>query len=54
MLKYLKYSGIWCGIIVNPHHWVFKYYGESEDVLFSKSIMFGPIWITIVIDNGKW
>jgi hypothetical protein len=59
MWKYIKYSGVWIGIVVNPFHWQFgwkKNYGlfEINDNLFDNSLHFGFIWIRIIIDDGRW
>lgn len=57
--EYLKYSGIWVGFVFNPYHWQFKYQTKSYEVpnydnLFDNCVYFGPIWIRVVIDDGKW
>lgn len=60
MLKnYLKYSGLWTGLVLNPYHWQLKIKTGSEsilddDVIFGLSIYFGPVWIRMVIDDGSW
>lgn len=49
MLKnYLKYSGIWIGLVVNPYHWQFgtKKFDEG-------CVHFGPIWVRVLIDDGS-
>jgi hypothetical protein len=56
---YLKYSGIWMGIVLNPYHWEFKIKTGSEsiledDVIFGFSIHGGPVWFRLVIDDGTW
>ena len=57
ILDYLKYSGIWVGIVFNPYHWQFGW-KRNEDVydshLFDNSIHLGPIWIRVIIDDGHW
>jgi hypothetical protein len=60
MLKnYLKYSGLWAGLVVNPYQWQFKIKTGSEsilddDVIFGLSIYFGPVWIRVIVDDGSW
>lgn len=48
MFNYLKYSGIWLGVVVNPYHWRFGIRDYDPGAIF-----FGPFWIRVVIDNGK-
>jgi hypothetical protein len=57
ILKYLRFSGIWFGFVVNPCHWQFGWkrgFNVWEDYLFDNSIHLGPIWIRVIIDDGKW
>jgi hypothetical protein len=56
ILKYLKYSGIWIGIVVNPIHWRFSLTNESilENYIFDNCVYFGPVWIRVIIDDGRW
>jgi hypothetical protein len=56
---YLKYSGLWAGVICNPYQWQFKIRFGSEGILedeplFGISIYLGPVWIRLVIDNGEY
>ena len=52
-MSWLKYSGIWAGLVVNPYHWRLKW--ESSDArVFENCIYVGPVWIRVIIDNGKW
>jgi hypothetical protein len=57
ILNYLRYSGIWAGIVVNPFHWQFGW-KRNIDVydnhLFDNSIHMGPIWVRVIIDDGRW
>ena len=58
MLKWLKYSGIWIGLVINPFHWrIGLFQGSKEwpdERLFENSLHLGPIWIRIIIDDGRW
>jgi hypothetical protein len=53
VLKYLKYSGVWIGIVINPFHWQFGWY-SGEEGLFDNAVHLGLIWIRIIIDDGNW
>lgn len=57
-MKYLKYSGIWCGVAVNPYHWQLKLENILPDDMNPKQngvfISIGPFWIRIIIDDGSW
>jgi hypothetical protein len=49
MLKnYLKHSGIWIGLVINPYHWSFgvKKYDPG-------CIHFGPLWIRVYVGNSE-
>lgn len=56
--KYLKYSGIWIGLVINPYHWEFRFEIIRPDQLNPDMHGFycnaGPIWIRLIIDNGSW
>jgi hypothetical protein len=56
--NYLRYSGIWSGLVINPFHWDFRYQFLHPDDLNPNMrgvyISFGPIWIRVVIDDGTW
>jgi hypothetical protein len=59
MLKnYLKYSGLWAGLVLNPYHWNFKLEVDPPQLidtyLFHFELYLGLIWIRIVIDDGNW
>lgn len=49
-LAYAKHSGIWLGLVVNPYHWQFRIVSSNED----NAIYFGPFWVRVIIDNGRW
>jgi hypothetical protein len=57
--KYLKYSGIWVGFVFNPYHWEFKYITKvkewpESDNWFDNKLSLGPVWIRVIIDDGRW
>ena len=56
ILNYLRYSGIWAGIVVNPFHWQFGFLKESfnDDFIFENCLSLGPVWIRVIIDDGRW
>jgi hypothetical protein len=56
--NYLRYSGIWVGLVVNPFHWDFRIQTLHPDDLNPNMrgvyVSIGPIWTRLVIDNGSW
>ena len=57
--NWIRFSGIWVGFVVNPFHWRFRYdtKGNSDgwaDPVFENCLHFGPIWIRVIIDDGRW
>jgi len=56
--NYLKYSGVWMGIVINPYHWNFHFDFKSDHIIdnyiFFSQLYIGPFWIRIIIDDGKW
>ena len=56
--NYLKYSGIWVSLAVNPYHWRFhKEFNKPNDMdpsMYSLYLTLGPISIRFVIDDGSW
>lgn len=59
ILKYLKYSGIWFGVVVNPYHWRFGFSKDTfgvnyGDYIFENCLHVGPVWIRVIIDDGRW
>lgn len=56
--NYLKYSGLWAGLVLNPYHWNFKLEVDPpqliDSYLFHFELYLGLIWIRIVIDDGNW
>lgn len=56
-MKWLKYSGVWFGFVVNPYHWRFEWDAKpiTPDVQLETALYLGPVWIRVVIDDGeKW
>lgn len=57
-MKYLKYSGIWLGVVINPYHWEFRLERITPDDLNPNQhgvfITIGPVWLRVVIDDGSW
>lgn len=61
-MDWLKYSGIWMGLVVNPFHWRFSWVTTDKsmwkefpnDFVFENCVYFGPIWIRVIIDDGRW
>ncbi len=56
-MKFLKYSGIWFGLIVNPYHWRFaieKPLDWLDQPLDGFAIYIGPVWMRVIIDDGSW
>jgi len=56
--KYIRYSGLWIGLVFNPYHWEFRFDQLHPDELNPNMrgfyISFGPFWIRIVLDDGSW
>ena len=53
-LRYLKYSGIWFGVAVNPYHWKISWRATAGPAPEENVIQFGPFWIRVIIDDGRW
>jgi hypothetical protein len=58
MIKWLKYSGVWITVVVNPLHWQMQAEtirpDELNPKLYGVVVNLGPIVIRIIIDNGSW
>lgn len=56
--NYLKYSGLWAGLVFNPYHWEFRVTTsgptELDPAMHTLFISLGPIWIRGTIDDGSW
>jgi hypothetical protein len=56
-MNWIKYSGVWIGIVLNPFHWRFGFVkGENvwDDPVFENCLHLGPVWIRVIIDDGRW
>jgi len=57
-MNWLKYSGIWINIAVNPFHWTFRFNTIVKDELsplgWRIDIQLLFLNIRIVLDNGDW
>lgn len=58
-LKWIEFSGVWVGFVLNPYHWEpdFKFIAKSESDewgLVFIEINIGLVWIRIIIDDGRW
>lgn len=61
IFDYLRYSGLWFGVVVNPFHWQPDVQYVINDALneidyydFYLYVSIGPIWVRITIDDGSW
>jgi hypothetical protein len=58
MIKWLKYSGVWVTLVLNPYHWqiAFNYEGPNDmDPARHHAILsLGPVNMRIVIDDGSY
>ena len=56
--NYLKYSGLWAGVVLNPYHWEFRFTNIKPDELnpnnYGFMISIRPVWVRGVIDDGSW
>ena len=56
----VKYSGLWVGFTLNPHHWQLKFKTGAEGLLddepsiFGLHVYFGPLWMRIILDDGQF
>jgi hypothetical protein len=57
-LNYIKYSGLWMGVAINPYHWELRFVTDGHTDLDPKQhlvfVALGPFWIRGVIDDGTW
>ena len=58
-VNWLKHSGVWVGVVLNPYHWQFdlktqKDAPHDEYGVGFLEINLGLIWIRIAIDDGRW
>jgi hypothetical protein len=58
MIKWLKYSGIWFTLVLNPYHWrvTFNYEGpnDMDPAMHNSVLSLGPVNMRIVIDDGSY
>lgn len=58
LLNYVKYSGLWFGVVVNPFHWElrfdFLHPDELNPAMRGIFVSVGPVWVRGIIDNGTW
>jgi hypothetical protein len=57
ILNYCKYSGIWIGLVINPFHWRFGFVKGSDiwnNPVFENCLHLGPIWLRVIVDDGRW
>jgi hypothetical protein len=59
MIKWLRYSGVWVTLILNPFHWGLGFYKDKEEVLSAPNMLsyrLQIIFVTIrlVVDDGSW
>jgi len=57
LISYLRCSGIWVGLVINPYHWQFGWKRSVDELnsnLFENAVHFGPLWIRVVVDDGRW
>lgn len=57
--KWIRYSGIWVGFVLNPFHWSFGWKRSTREWpddlhFFDNAVYFGPVWIRLIIDDGRW
>jgi hypothetical protein len=58
MIKWLKYSGIWVTLALNPFHWTINYEVHGPDDMDPAMkliiVTIGPITVRIVLDDGSY
>jgi|688.fasta_scaffold59420_6 hypothetical protein len=54
-MKWLKYSGVFLTLAVNPFHWrIGLDWGKDELNGWTLKLNFLPLGVHVVIDNGDW
>lgn len=56
-MNWLKYSDLCIGIVFNPFRWQFGFVNNDDvwtNYVFKKCLHLGPVWIRIIIDDGRW
>lgn len=51
--RWVRYSGVWFGFVMNPCHWQLKWKTNTRKV-YDNTLYFGPLWITVIFDDGSW
>lgn len=58
LLNYLKYSGVWISLGLNPYHWRLSFDSTKPDDMdparYSYNIVVGPLSLKVVLDDGSW
>ena len=58
LFNYIRYSGLWVGIVFNPFHWKFGWDRSPglwpQEYLYENCVYFGPVYIRLIIDDGSW
>jgi hypothetical protein len=56
--KYIRYSGIWVSVAINPCHWrvsfEFMHPDELNPNMRGVFISLLPISLRIIVDDGSW
>ena len=56
--KYVKYSGVWVGLVINPYQWDVRFEFLHPDELNPNMrgffVSFGPVWLRAILDDGSW
>jgi hypothetical protein len=58
-MDWLRYSGIWISLVVNPFHWRFSFDNKPDTLLSAPNmrqcqIQIAFIAVRLVVDNGDW
>lgn len=58
LLNYLKYSGVFITIVLNPLHWRLGYASGRDEIMGPNSwfckITLLAVGVNVVVDNGDW
>jgi len=57
-LNYLKYSGVWISLAINPYHWRLSLQvntpTDMDPAMYILNIACGPINVRAILDDGSW
>jgi len=57
-MNWLKYSGVWVTLALNPYHWTINFKKRGPDDMDPAQHLFiatvGPITVRIIIDDGSY